>query len=93
MSEENGAEAGARGEPRMVTITCLGRTGLEMAKLEVPAGTVLLRALETINFVNGVCGGFGSCGACAVELEDGRTVQSCFVTVEEDIIVRKIRFR
>lgn len=81
------------GTDRLVTITCLGRTGMEMAKLEVPAGTVLFRALETINFVAGQCGGYGSCGSCAVELEDGRIVQSCFITVEDDMTVRKIRYR
>ncbi len=82
-----GAEAG-----RLVTITCLGRTGMEMAKVEVPPGTLLMRALESVNFINPACGGFGSCGGCAVELEDGRMVQSCFIAVEEDMVVRKIRY-
>ena len=60
--------------------------------MQVPAGTILMRALESVNFINPACGGFGSCGGCAVELGDGRTVQSCFIEVEEDMVVRKIRY-
>jgi ferredoxin len=90
--EEKGRDVGEVEVP-LATITCLDRQGVEGAKLAVPVGTVLLRALESIGFVVGRCGGYGGCGACAVELADGRTVQSCFVAVEGDLTVRRIRFR
>jgi ferredoxin len=77
----------------LATITCLDRTGRYLATLEVPRGTILLRALEKIRFVIGQCGGNGACGSCAVELADGRIVQACFIRVQEDLTVRKIRFR
>jgi ferredoxin len=88
------ATAGVAGRPsdrEMVTVTCLDRSGNEAARVEVPKGTVLLRALEEVGFVYGACGGFGSCGTCGVELADGRTVQSCFIRVYGDITVRKRR--
>jgi ferredoxin len=80
------------GEPAKVTVTCLGRSGDEVAKIEVPKGTVLLHALEEVGFISGQCGGFGSCGTCGVQLLDGRTVQSCFIRVMSDVIVRKRSF-
>ena len=93
MSEPSETQTVASDSDRLVTITCLDRAGSEMAKLEVPAGTVLLRALESIDFIVGTCGGYAGCGGCAVELGDGRTVQSCFITVEQDLTVRRIRYR
>jgi ferredoxin len=85
-------ESSRRRGREMVTVTCLDRTGGELARIEVPKGTVLLRALEEVGFVSGVCGGFGSCGMCGVDLADGRRVQSCFIRVTGDMTVRKRSF-
>jgi ferredoxin len=93
VAAKDGAETPRGDEKPLFKVTCLDRAGTEMATLEVPGGTVLLRALEPIGFVVGRCGGYGGCGACAVELDNGRTVQSCFVTVERDMTVRRIRYR
>ncbi len=76
-------------ETRVAKVTCLDRSGRQMHVVEVPRGTLLLHPLQGVGFVLGTCGGNGSCGSCAVELEDGRLVQSCFLTVEEDVTVRK----
>lgn len=84
--------AAERPDGQLVTITCLDRRGQEIAKLDVPAGTILLRALEPLGFVAGPCGGNGGCGGCAVELGDGRVVQACFITVQQDLTVRRLRF-
>lgn len=80
-------------QDRLVTITCLDRDGRQIGVVEVPKGTVLLRALEPLGFVAGSCGGNGACGWCAVELEDGRVVQSCFIRVQTDLTVRRLRFK
>ena len=82
-----------RPDVRLVTITCLDRQGQEIAKLDVPAGTILLHALEPVGFVAGPCGGNGGCGGCAVELGDGRVVQACFIRVQQDLTVRRLRYR
>jgi len=73
----------------LVKVTCLDRHGNEMSSVEVPRGVTLLNALQRVGFVHGTCGGYAGCGGCAVELEDGRMVLSCFVRVEEDVAVRK----
>ena len=91
-ADDAGADGPAAAPSSTVTVTCLGRSGDEVAKIEVPRGTVLLRALEQVGFIHGQCGGFGSCGTCGVELVDGRTVQSCFIRVLADITVRKRSF-
>lgn len=80
-------------DTRQVTITCLDRQGQEIAKLDVPAGTILLRALEPVGFVAGSCGGNGGCGGCVVELGDGRVVQACFIRVQQDLTVLRLRYR
>lgn len=77
------------GDGETVNVTCLDRLGREVASVDVPRGTVLLKALEEAGFTYGPCGGYGSCGGCAVELGDGRLVQSCYVRANENLTVRK----
>ena len=89
---QNGSEAESPAGREMLTVTCLGRSGDVVARIDVPKGTVLLRPLEAVHFISSQCGGFGSCGACGVELADGRTVLSCFIRVVDDMTVRKRSF-
>lgn len=76
---------------RMVTVTYVDRTGNEIESVEVQVGTTLRDALAKIGVVLGLCGGYGVCGGCAVEITDGRLVQGCFYRANQDITVRRRR--
>jgi ferredoxin len=93
MTSSQAAPTAHAGTPSTVTITCLDAAGTEIARLEVRRGTILMRALESVRFVAAPCGGNGACGGCAVELDDGRVVQSCFIRVERDLTVRRRSYR
>lgn len=75
-----------------VEVVVVNALGKEMASIQVPKGSTLLQAGQSLGVISGRCGGKGLCGTCVTHVVDLGLVQACIYLVKHKTVIRRHPF-